>query len=655
MMKLLPITGLDRGMSNDNPVPGTLREVLNLLPWRGSLRRRGPIKRHEIHDTDTSDLLFAGVPTEACHNANNRGSGKTLYAIQQAATYGELHAAPGTYAYGVIAPGTNPTSRMVAIGREIFAFPKIENANSTNVWVTRWNGADPSSSLPSFTGNVTLTAGSRHVTFANPIAVDVARAGYLITQSALPNERYAIEKSLSSTTLLLQEPARTTVTTSSWAVASSTILQANKAPASGGLFVDYNNGAGPYNGANNVSASTGTFHAGRLFVGNMLDGEWSGTAGSITHFPTRIRWSALAGESDASNYKGKQYFNANAFLDLGDDGGPILGLSSLNGALVVLRRSALQVITGSFATSGSDLGATVNTVIRAAGAGGWHAWEEFDGGIAFADEHGVYVWDGGEVTNLTRGAIERAYRMQTAGKAANILVTCPGNRIIVTVDNSPNSNTNAFVYDLGTKGWYRIMLDGTYGRMADTGDKYLTLRKEAHNLGGGDFVYRSYDMRGVFEDLDTDDADRVQDEDKQSYRLNTYLLTNPIPLVDGIQNGRVTEVVLNDGGYTKYPDSTDYTVRLLRGAIYSGDPYSGEADVASQQLTAPIEVPFITGSEVNPLVDQRSVRVRMDGADESTHAMIEIKFEVTDSAAEYSYALNAIGLMIDGEDRYQSA
>lgn len=603
MGRTISVTNLAQGIKNDNPQPGTLRESKNLLPWRGSLRRRGPVVRD--FSFSTTETTVDGEVPEAHYGSRLREWTSGLYGLLGPSSIfainGELfvdgQADP-------IATGYPAPSRMFDIDGEVVILPDLTKAQ-TLIPVKVWSGSRYTGTS-AFSGTVSVTANSRHVTFSDNVAEAVAESGYLYVNST---HYYRIERVITGTTAILAEPARATYSGSTWDVVATTSYHVSNAPSGGGMFSAYNGGTGNY-----VSAAAGCAHQGRVFFGNIREYDYSGSAAAIVTRTADFRWSALPGETDSAYYAGSRNFNSDATQSLDGAGGAILGMASLNSALVFIRRSRIDVATGAFATDGTDVGASINTVANGVGAGGFHAWEQFEGGIAFADEKGVYVWDGSQVQNLTRNSIERAYRAMISASDGpeSIIVTCPGGRLVVWAFSS-GEPVDAFVFDFVVGGWFRASLDAGYSRLADTGDRYLAIRNEVFNLGGGDYSVRSYDMRGVYEDLDTTVADCAQDEDATS-AMDMYLLTNPLPLADGWQQGRVKEIVVADGGYVD--SDVTYAARLLRGAIFSSDTLSGDASVTEQSIGGTTTIPrTTTGSLFDVMSDMISGAVAAGATD----------------------------------------
>lgn len=640
MTRIVPLSDVSKGIQNDNPQPGTMRECVNLLPWNGSLRRRGPAVSSDTFGTTVESL---STPAEAIHAKGLPSGEHTVFAFpyDNAGTPYSYIFCDASYTYVESIPRV---ARMFSIGREIVALP---DAASQPVVVM-----SGSTNAVAYSGTAACTAGSKHVTLSAAIADSVAERGYI--NFNVSGYRYPVEAALSTTTLKLSQPALSTVGgTVSWAAYASSLYLCSDSPAGGGLFNQANGGGaglGSNSGKNSVMAQAGCAHQERVFFGNTTDFVYSGTAGVLKNFPSRIRWSGLPDDaSSAPVFEGNRYFNSDAYLDLDDAGGEILGLESFNGALVVIRRQAVQVITGSFATDGSRTGASVNTVARSVGASGHHAWESFEEGIAFADEKGVYVWDGSQVTNLTRGAVERTYRQMVSGNAENIIVQTPGNRIMVHAAAAPSGDL-ALVFDFNVGGWFRIQLANPYSRMVDTGTGYLALVNDEFDLGGGDLELRSHDLRGVFEDLDNGSAAWGEDADAGSAVIECYLLTNPVPIGDGWGQGRVTEIALADGGAVADAADVNYNVKLIRGPIYAEAPYSGDVDVTSQDLTDIHSIPPIVGSEV----DQRIVKTRVNGSADATHAMVQVQHGAATTGVTYAYGLSGIALSVDDNPGYPS-
>lgn len=635
MARLIAIDKLTKGMMSDDHSVGTLREAIDVVPWRGALRRRGPIRTKA--SATYPNPTFSSVIT----NGSAAATGLAGTAGLVAGAYHGWASANGTdlTKTNISASDGIPFTRGIRVGKELLFLKWNKND------IVRYCGKNGAVYYDD-TVTVSLTAGSSIATFSAPItASSITGAGYIEVGS----EAYRVETAISSTQIQLSEKAHQTLTNVGWVAKSTVKLNVSNAPQGGALFRQYGRGqSGAPVFQNTAAVKAGCYHLGRLVLGNMTE-VLSGESGQYTSRPGRIRWSSLPGDApDSDYYTGIQNFNADAYIDIEGDGGEILGMHSFNGALVILQERAIQTITGSLATNGSDVGAQVNNVAEGIGVRNELAWEPFENGIAFADDNGCYVWDGSRVTNLTRGSVQLAWRRLFKNKASKIIVSCPGNRIVVMLDDGFQNVCNWLVYHMEHSCWTRMKTNRPYSKIVEYNGMHLAMRQQAFGSGASATV-ELFDFKSVWDDLGTDSASgSTDDSDTNNAYPAPYILTNPIPLSNGFENGRVKEVVLNDGGMFDN-NTAAYAARLLRGPIYSGDSFSGDTGLVSQVLGTSTVPGFNSVSEV----DQRSIKIVLDPI-EATHAMVEVS--VTPLANQVcAYALNAIGLVVEDNPNYEVA
>lgn len=638
MAKLITIDKLVKGMNSDDRSPGTLREVVDMLPWRGSLRKRGGI--------DT----LATVVSSASEISSGFNSLTTAYGLRVSSHHtlcitnstGDWYGYNGTSWTDLLRTG-NRGGRAFEADGELVVLANDAAGNATTVY--RYAGGV--AQVGALSGTASTTAGSKRVTFSVAQNTStMATNGFIF----ISPHAYGIESVVSTTEVILTEPARVT-TTAAVSLYTAADYNCSNAESTKSMFSQANGGGyGPASLSNVVKARAGCWHQGRVFFGNIYEAVWNGTNGSDRKFGNRIRWSALKSETDTNNFQGKQYFDSDAYIDLGDDGGDIFGMHSYEGALIVLRRRCVQVLTGAFATNGTDLGVSVQTVARNVGVGNVQLWSDFEGGVAFADENGCYLWDGKQVRNLTRGRIEIAWKKEFTPDEITTLTLCtPGNRICVFGEQGA-SGSPWFVYDIGYDAWFRMRTEFQYSRIVETKDgEYVSVRRTPY--GGGSNL-RSYDFYNVFENLGSSSmVNQLDLESSSTYFPRPYVVTNAIPLGNGFDNGRVTHVALADAGHFSSEANVTYTAELQRGPIYSVDLFSSETNTGSQLASETVPPPS-TSARV-----QRGVLVRMDGSAEATHAGVVISAAPSPAGGSptFGYALEAIGLYVEENPSFESA
>lgn len=136
MARTIPIDNLARGVQNDNPQPGTLRECVNLLPWRGALRRRGPILRDSAFTDGGTSIGLADA-----HYASQLRpfASDTFGELGPRAIYGNRVAGTATsttryYVEGKTGPiktGLPPLGRFVDAGGQLLMLPDLAALSAT--------------------------------------------------------------------------------------------------------------------------------------------------------------------------------------------------------------------------------------------------------------------------------------------------------------------------------------------------------------------------------------------------------------------------------------------------------------------------------------------------------------------------------------------
>lgn len=178
-------------------------------------------------------------------------------------------------------------------------------------------------------------------------------------------------------------------------------------------------------------------HAGKLFVANTR--EFTGTGGSYTSHPNRIRW---------SDENAPLRWTAANYIDINDNGGYITGIASFGGALLVFKQSAVFAIYG----YNSDTFQVVE-LSKKVGAVNSHSIVTTERGVYFFSwPEGLFVYTGSSLIDLFE-PIRPIIQTSKVNSAATsqIHVNYLNRRVWVSLPYSeetvPTYSTTAFVYD----------------------------------------------------------------------------------------------------------------------------------------------------------------------------------------------------------------
>lgn len=294
--------------------------------------------------------------------------------------------------------------------------------------------------------------------------------------------------------------------------------------------------------------------------------------GDLTTWEEEIRWSGLPNELDGK-YAGKEYWHVDAYASVvPGQGGVITSMHSLGGSLVIVKESALAVLTGDLSTDGADLGARIDLVSGTVGSPSRVGSVVTPHGLVVCDRSGIWlVASFGAPQNLIDGKIRGLYREKFAASSQDVRASSVGDRLVVQVA----SGENTFVLDWSTGAW--TMQDcALYSRIIDVID--------SGNLVG-ELGAQRVSSTAYFDKWDTDLTSSGGLDSQSSTTPSLKLVTQPMELSDGgLPVGRPQAVYVD--GFIREASSTDpyIAVSLLYGA--SGVDTGEESSVALAKTIA---------------------------------------------------------------------
>lgn len=562
-----PIKGLD----TDQQPQGTAHRCMDLIPWRGGLRKRGRITALSYTN------VFGGGDTVQCvgefgtngwvvDHAGDSGvdGGGSFHFDTALSTSTQVAAADfdltDTYDTDL------QVCRWIRAGDDLIGIREQGVHTIDQCGLLRWGGASTYTANPS--GTASLTIGSQKVTGTTTAFLTECEVGAFIcvnpAASSAGRKYHRISAIVSDTVMYIDTKSEATVSSGTYTISSVVPLFVNPPTAvSTPLFgVGWTTGTttvGRNVYSNTINTRAAAFHQGRLFVANFVEARQRDTSQAsplAVRKQYRLRWSGLYGETNADTsiistsgcYKGIENFDSTALLDLGAEGGDITGLASWNDALVVLRQRAVQIITGGFATDGTDLGATVQTVATNAGAWCTDAWDVGEEGVYFCDGGGAYLWDGRQVRNLVRGRISQFWdvQYQASSGSAPRYVSCLRERVVFSPGE--DNPTEWLSYWPGYDAWFEFQCDDTYFRGGRVTRNYLDNELIIEN--GSINIAKMFNFGTMMEWRSTSNDHLGYDQNGAADGLYPApsLTMNPIPIGDGIMGGRVLEVQVNQSG-----------------------------------------------------------------------------------------------------------
>lgn len=267
----------------------------------------------------------------------------------------------------------------------------------------------------------------------------------------------------------------------------STATQPFASPVSAGGFTS---------GLHNPSGRDGaTYHQGRLFLANKSQLSWSGTIDETLQmtatglFASASASTAVTTSTSATygvEYKHTSLYSASSYVNVFPHiGGDIVGLVSMAGELLIMKRGGLFRIVGGVSYDGESNSFDLQVISNSIGPEGEFSWTETPAGVVFTWNDGIWLYDGNEVQEISRGTISQSYvenlrmhRMNNGGELSEGVptkVTSDGRFVYFTPMRYTFSSASTFetamttsmhvgfnihsrhlVLDLGSRKWFYL-------------------------------------------------------------------------------------------------------------------------------------------------------------------------------------------------------
>lgn len=289
-------------------------------------------------------------------------------------------------------------------------------------YVYKWGG---SMMAPYSTGTVTIAAGNI-VTGSGTSWLTTAEVGQYILidgigeSTATAQQRaFRITAIFSNTELAVESALTTDATVRNYRIQSVAVMQSP---------------VGIWNTDDEKPRSVGVaaYHQSKLCLAGVSDA--SSGFNSVYNFDS-IRFSGTPlefGTDTTYGYSHMDLWGPNAQITVMPGiGGFIRGLVSMGGNLIVIKSHGLFKIAGDLgAWDGRASAASVNLISSNIGASGFRAWKETPAGLVMANETGLYVYDGTNLTSLTNNRIDKLWE-SFAQYATEYTVNTFGSLVVV--------------------------------------------------------------------------------------------------------------------------------------------------------------------------------------------------------------------------------
>lgn len=550
-LQRVPIGGFHRGLVTDDiGVDGALLEANDIwIDRRGEIRKRGgkgqvlsslitngtTCLRHFFHP----DLGGAFV----AYDASTYQMVKLNIAATAATTIGPF--STKDHNNTVLTGSSNATADYPS--QSAVFDDEIVFGNNLSKAVTRWCGCTQDYYN---TGTIALADGSTTVTGSGTTWVAGHVGAYMYINTGSVNERVFRVISVDTVAQTLTLDA-VPITGSSPSGVSYGLNPIGRVSSPDGVF--YAVGAA---GVNYVGSSVLESHRGRLFVADMYDSSGQDRVG-------RIRWSAIQGES-SDKFVGIDYWHANGYLDIGDAVGQIRIMKSFQGQLLVVGSQGVGVLSGDFATDGTDLGARFDLLRVEPFTNIWWVAGVTPLGVVWAGGRGLNIWDGASISSLTDGAVGQFWRQEEAGVSTVSISSVP-NRIIVQIYGSPT-----LVYYIEQGVW-----------VTQTRDSSVYGHTEVHHYptsgaASGYEVAAQYSGNAI-DDWSADHTTANKNDIGNTSAPRIAVTTHPVSLADHSWNARPQLVHVDGHIEDAASDNPTLDVKLIAGD--EGTSAGGEADI----------------------------------------------------------------------------
>lgn len=161
------------------------------------------------------------------------------------------------------------------------------------------------------------------------------------------------------------------------------------------------------------------YHQGRLFLMNGSRINWSATVDE-THQMTATGHFATAADSTASQtaatanygieYKHTSLWDRNGFLNVFPSiGGDGVGLISMGDELLIMKSGGMFRLVGGVSYDGASNSLDLQVISNTVGPESSYSWAETPAGVVFTHNDKIWVYDGNELNEISRGTIANTF------------------------------------------------------------------------------------------------------------------------------------------------------------------------------------------------------------------------------------------------------
>jgi hypothetical protein len=357
------------------------------------------------------------------------------------------------------------------------------------------------------------------------------------------------------------------------------------------------------------------FHRGRLFVSGTRELVSSSNTAELDT-SSQIRWSALSGEQDSAFISGSNYWRslakANVFPGVG--GSRITAMTSAGSELLIFKDRGAFALRGEVRSDGVDAGHRIDVVAEGPGAEFGSSVVATANGVFFANEEGAYWYRGGQVTNLTRGRVQRAWDYYAS---CYRMVSCAGSRVFF------NSGTTAMVYDFELDGWTVAVSENDCGNVVRVYSSEDTLY--------GDLCVGETSSSGYVEDWNFDYENTYYRDRSNSAttRPNMTLVLPPMQIADDpVSMARADTLFVHAMVEDTQGNNPTLTAKVRHGFFDYKDPHYESGTALTYAVAENASYPTVT-------------RLPIEGFERACWAQVELN----QSAASEDIRLYAVGLL----------
>lgn len=392
-------------------------------------------------------------------------------------------------------------------------------------------------------------------------------------------------------------------------------------------------------GRHNPSGRNGAcYHQGRLFLANGSKLSWSGTVDETLQLTANGTFASGTSSTSVTTattadwgieFTHLSLYSASGYLNVFPQiGGDIVGLVSFNDELLILKRGGLFRMVGSVSYDGASNALDLQCISNSAGPEGHFSWAETPQGIIFTWNDGIWMYDGNELQEISRGTISQSYlenlrqhRMNNSGAVAETvptrvvsdgkfvyftpmrytLSTASGDETAMSTSmhNGYSIHHRHMVLDLGSQKWFYIggqglSLPSDVLQIRSTrGSKYSTYWLGTIPLVTTGNSILLTDMHNVLHEHGPARVANTSDATWSDQPLSldeSYAISHPLLGFGNFESVRPTAALIKhtaalSGTASEYPAGTEYKKVTLIDAEHSLSPAT-YASVAAMSGTA---------------------------------------------------------------------